>query len=264
VTPPYYDILDQTADTGRYRAGPATVGPWSGTLQHGGPPNALAVVAAERLVAAQTGRADLVPMRIASEFLGPVPVAEVATRARALRVARGAALVEVAVESGGRDCLHSRVWLVRDSDTARVAHDPAPAPDIPGEPSGLGMQFGYGESLEWRLVRGGLTEPGPGAAWVRARTELLPGVVPSGLQLAALVGDSAGGISAELDWTAWTFLNVDLDVHLARPVEGDWLYLDAATQLGGHGSALARSSLSDVRGLVGATLQTLVLAPVRR
>jgi hypothetical protein len=39
--------------------------------------------------------------------------------------------------------------------------------------------------------------------------------------------------------------------------------MDAVTQLGGHGSALARSTLSDVHGLVGSGLQTLVVAPMR-
>jgi hypothetical protein len=54
---------------------------------------------------------------------------------------------------------------------------------------------------------------------------------------------------------------VDIAVHLARPVHGEWLLLDAATQLGSDGWALARSTISDVRGLLGSALQTLVLSP---
>jgi hypothetical protein len=45
---------------------------------------------------------------------------------------------------------------------------------------------------------------------------------------------------------------------------GEWVLMDAVTQLGPHGSALARSTLSDVRGEVGRGLQTLVLAPRRQ
>jgi hypothetical protein len=48
---------------------------------------------------------------------------------------------------------------------------------------------------------------------------------------------------------------------LARPVHGEWLLLDAATQLGPDGSGLARSTLSDARGVVGSGRQTLVLSP---
>ena len=40
--------------------------------------------------------------------------------------------------------------------------------------------------------------------------------------------------------------------------------MEATSQLGGHGAALARSTLSDVRGVVGSGLQTLVLAPFDR
>ncbi len=78
-----------------------------------------------------------------------------------------------------------------------------------------------------------------------------------------LIADSGNGLSSELDWAQWSFLNVDLDVHLARPLLGEWVLLDAVTQLGAHGSALARSTISDRHGVVGAGLQTLVVAPVR-
>jgi hypothetical protein len=40
--------------------------------------------------------------------------------------------------------------------------------------------------------------------------------------------------------------------------------MDAATQLGAHGSALARSTLSDVYGPIGSGLQTLIVAPRKR
>ena len=86
----------------------------------------------------------------------------------------------------------------------------------------------------------------------------------TGLQRAALVGDTASGISAVLDWNVWSFLNVDLDIHLARPAVGEWLLMDATTQIGADGSGLARSVLSDVRGELGSTLQTLVVEPIRR
>jgi hypothetical protein len=91
---------------------------------------------------------------------------------------------------------------------------------------------------------------------------ILAGRPLSGLARVALIADSASGISAELDWSVWSFLNVDLDIHLARQVDGEWLLMDAATQLGPAGSALARSTLSDARGVVGSGLQTLVVAPL--
>jgi len=260
----YFDTLTETAEYGRYRSGPATEGPWAPHLQHGGPPNALVVAAAERLVAAETQRSDLIGMRLATDFVGPVPVAEIETHAKVVRAARGAVLAEVTLTAGDRQCLNSRVWLVRDSDTAHLAAPLAPKTDVPDIEPGLGINFGYGRSLEWRVTKGGLREQGPGATWARAATALKDDHTLSGLQLAALVGDSASGISSALDWSVWSFLNIDLDIHLARPVRGEWLFMDAATQLGERGGALARSTLSDQYGLLGSTLQTLVVAPLRK
>jgi hypothetical protein len=132
---------------------------------------------------------------------------------------------------------------------------------VPATGAGIGGSFPYAASIEWRAERGSLDERGPGTAWARPRLPLVDGERLSGLQHAVLIGDTASGLSSEVDWSEWSFLNVDLDVHLARPVQGDWLRLDALTQLGGSGSALARSTLSDVAGPVGTTAQTLVLAP---
>lgn len=263
----YYELTDRRSgerDTHwNLRSSPATTGPWAPNLQHGGPPNALAVAAAEHAVLTATGRTDLVALRLASDFLGPVPVDDLEVRATVLRAARSAVLAAVTVAAGGRDCLQSRVWFVRDADTAGEAPPLAPEAPLPDGRPGLDSPFGYGDSLEWRRITGGLLEPGPGAAWARAATGLLEGYAWSGLARAVLVADSGNGLSSELDWTRWSFLNVDLDVHLARPLAGEWVLLDAVTQLGAHGSALARSTISDRSGVVGAGLQTLVVAPVR-
>ena len=263
----YYDLTDDRSAGDELHwvctSSAHTVGPWSPVLQHGGPPNALAVAAADPVVSQVTQRDDLVALRLASEFVGPVPVAEVEVRARVVRAARSAVLAEVTVLAADRPCLTSRVWFVRSADTSEQAPALPPETSVPDDRPGLDHPFGYGDSLEWRRVSGGLREPGPGAAWTRTRTGLLDGYAWSGLARAVLVADSGNGLSSELDWGAWSFVNVDLDVHLARPVIGEWVLLDAATQLGAHGSALARSTLSDRHGVVGAGLQTLVLAPAR-
>jgi hypothetical protein len=204
----------------------------------------------------------LIALRLAADFVGPVPVAEITTQARVVRVARRAALVEVTIAAEQRPCLVARVWFVRDADTASVAPALGDAVAVPDLPTGLDHSFGYGSSLEWRFVRGRMHEPGPAAAWVRPTMSLIAGRDAPGLAGVALIADSASGISAELDWSRWSFLNIDLDIHLARPPEGEWLLMEAATQLGARGSAMARSALSDVRGVLGAGLQTLVVAPL--
>jgi hypothetical protein len=259
---------DAPTATATFAADPATGGPWVADLQHGGPPNALLVSECERLAAAHTGRADLVALRLAAEFVGPVPVADVTVQTRIVRAARTAVLVAGELSAAGRTCLQGRVWLVRTADTTGLAPDSAPdvplAPAPPAELPPLGGGFPYADSLDWRVERGGMRVPGAGAAWVRARMPVIPDAPLTGLQLAALIGDSASGLSSELDWSQWSFLNIDLDIHLARPVRGDWLRMDAITQLGPTGTALAQSALSDLAGRVGTTTQTLILERLGR
>ena len=259
----YYLLKFADNETERYRASAATSGPWDPRLQHGGPPCALSVRSAEQSAISHTGRVDLVAVRFSAEFVGPVPVDEIEVSSRVIRAARSAVLVETVLSSGGRDCLHARTWLVRDEDTARIAHAPVGAREPADGLEPLHADFAYAQSIEWRMELGNIDEAGPGRAWARPRLPLIADEVPTGLQRVALVGDSASGLSAELDWSVWSFVNVDLDIHLARPMAGDWVLLDAATQLGAHGSAMTRSTVSDVSGVLGCTAQTLVLAPRR-
>lgn len=247
--------------TGAVTSAPACGGPWSPELQHGGPPNALLVRLAEQLAAAASGRTDLVAVRIAAEFLTPVPVAPLTVTARLLRLTRGAALVWGQLAAFGQPCLQARVWLM-------VENGPAPAPqssdrpaaaDDPSELADFDMDgFPYAEHMEWRVVSGKAREPGPASTWVRARVPLLAGERPSTLQRLALIADSASGISSLLDWDTWSFANIDLDIHVVRQSQDDWVLMEATSVLGA-GVGLARSSLSDRAGLLGAGQQTLLV-----
>ena len=159
----------------------------------------------------------------------PVGEVEVERACRARGTHRGARRGD-ALSALERVCLHGRVWLVRDRDTTAVA---APlrragdgaAPDCPD----LGGDFPYHDTIDWQAIRGSMRTAGPGLVWARPRLPLVAGEAMRGLQRVVLIGDSASGISAELDWDEWSFVNIDLDVHLSRPVEGDWVLIDAVT-----------------------------------
>lgn len=258
---------------------PACAGPWSVELQHGGPPTALLVRAAERLAAAASGRTDLTAMRIATDFLAPVPVAELVVTARVLRLARSAVLITAELAGTGsagtrsRPFLQARVWLLAEGERPVEADRPGEGDGQAGDsspavlPEGLApfeiFSFPYVNHLEWRVVSGSAHQPGPAAVWVRPRIPLVAGERLSSLQRLALIADSASGVSAELDWDEWSFANVDLDVHLLRPVRGEWLLLDARSRLG-TGVGMASSTLWDAHGVVGGGLQTLLLRRHRR
>jgi Thioesterase-like superfamily len=250
---------------GRFRAEEACAGPWSPELMHGGPPSALLVRACER--AAEESAPGLLALRASVDFLTPVPVGPVTVVARVVRDGRRIALTEAVLQAGERDVLHARVWHIRTADRPTPGLDQQPPASVPTpeeSPATLtDWTFPYARALDWRIVGGDPVGAGPATVWSRARIPVVPDEDPSGLQRAVLSADSGNGISANLDWAAWSFVNIDLDVHLSRPLVGEWVLLDATTRYEETGTALAASSLWDARGRVGRGAQTLVVTPRR-
>jgi acyl-CoA thioesterase len=81
------------------------------------------------------------------------------------------------------------------------------------------------------------------------------------VQRVAAAADCASGLSWVLDPGRWSFANVDLTVHLVRPPRGEWVCMDARTQVDAGGVALASSTLYDGDGRIGVGAQTLLVAP---
>ena len=109
-----------------------------------------------------------------------------------------------------------------------------------------------------RLARG---TPGAGAVamWMRMRIALVKDETPSALQRVVVAADSGNGISACLDPVHYTFINPDLTVYLHRPPQGEWICLDAYTQVQAEGVGLADTRLYDVGGAIGRSDQSLII-----
>ena len=240
----------------RYQATSHTSGPWAPELQHAGPPAALIGRQLERT----EPRDDLVLSRITFEILHAVPVGELTVSARVVRPGRSVELLEARLEAGGREVVSARAWRVlrapADTPATPLSYEPPP---LPGEEAPMPDQLrsGYLRAIEWRPVRGGFLEPGPGAAWTRLRYPLVEGEEPTGLQRLLAVADSGNGISGTLDMREWWFINPELTVHLEREPSGEWICLDAATSMQPGGAGLAASVMSDEHGPVARGTQTL-------
>jgi len=250
---------------GRFTGREACIGPWSSELMHGGPPSALLVRACER---AADGGEGLTSLRAGIDFLSAVPIGDVEVSARVVRAGRRITLTEAVLVAGGREVLQARTWHVCVADLPALRTAPRPA-DPTADPAALppamlNWRFPYARAMEWRAVSGDTDGPGDAAAWSRARIPVVQGEEPTGLQRAVLTADSGNGISAALDWNAWSFVNIDLDVHLARPLEGEWVLLDATSRYEQSGTGTATSQLSDLRGPVGRGAQTLVVTPTEK
>ena len=94
----------------------------------------------------------------------------------------------------------------------------------------------------------------------RDRAQDVEGEPASPLERMLVMADAASGVSHVLDWAAWMFINVDLGIHLERLPEGEWMAMNAVTRVGPAGAGLCTSVLSDQRGRVGVSTQTLRVA----
>jgi hypothetical protein len=95
--------------------------------------------------------------------------------------------------------------------------------------------------------------------WVRLRVPLVAGEAPTPLESLVAAADTASGVALVVDPARATFVNGDLTIALHRIPIGEWICLDAATTGEPHGIGLARARLWDGAGLVGRSLQTLLL-----
>jgi acyl-coenzyme A thioesterase PaaI-like protein len=249
-------------------------GPWSPDALHGGPVGALVARAVEGVVPDE----PMVVTRLTIELLRPVPVAPLTVSATVSRPGRKVQLVDVRIESDGRDVVWGRALRVRTlaGPEAAALPDPQAQGPVPGAGDGAppGPHEGHAfpppldryrafhnAGAEMRYVAGEFDGRGPASVWTRLTVPVVSGEEPTSLQRVAAAGDFGNGVSSELDFTRYVFINPDLTIYLHRPAVGEWVCLDAATRLGVPGTGVAQSLLYDVRGPVGRALQGLVVEP---
>ncbi|BDH57500.1 thioesterase family protein [Tsukamurella sp. PLM1] len=248
---------------------PATASVWADTMQHGAPPAAIMVRAMEKLV----GDGARIS-RVTVDLLGVVPITR--TRVRAWHARPGRTITLLAAEM---DCLddtgayrtvaRAQAWALAASDTAPIARDLSPALPPPGEVDGAMPDFfehlkdqGFLAACDWRFVDHPDGPDGPKQCWIRARMPLVAGEAPSPLVQVFSVIDAANGISAYLDPTSVTWMNMDMTVHLHRspaPVDG-WVGVLGDQLVGGEGIGTTVSRIYDGAGAFAVGAQTLLIA----
>jgi len=256
-----------------------TRGPWDPDSQHAGPPAALLGREIERL----DGEGERQVGRITFEILRAVPIAPLRVEARVARPGRSVELVEASLTDSDGEVIRATAWRLRSAEielpaglssvdgpgligtspsTLRPGFAPPGVEEArPGTFPPTGHDVGYHTAMEYRFVRGDFGIPGPALVWMRMRQPLVAGEEPSPLQRVLVAADSGNGVSATLDWDRYLFINVDLTVHLHRPLAGEWVCLDAITLPEGNGVGLADTALYDTEGPIGRGLQTLLVAP---
>jgi acyl-CoA thioesterase len=247
----------------------ATESPWSSDAQHGGPPTALlAHVMRTRLPADGMRLA-----RITNEFLGSIPRAPLTAQASVIRDGRRIRLVEASLLADGRPVAIARAWQIATSGGSASPNDtgiPAeglaseaapPMPDAMPQKYFSGFRhWGYGESIEWRWVRGSYDSAGEAVVWARPRIPLIAGEAMHPLDRVLVVADSANGVSSALNPGEWLFIPPAITVTLHRHPEGEWVYLAATSTLAADGLGSTLGTLGDKDGQIGSVAQPLLVA----
>ncbi len=234
-------------------------GPWSPDALHGGPVAALLVGAAEALLA------PLRAVRLTLDLERPVPVGEpVTVRAEITRPGRKARAARAELH-GERGLLAvASVLAIRVEDVAVPAQDrPAPPPG-PEEGRELGRIPGslpafHSHGVDHRFVTGHFTEDGPSTDWIRLTGPVVEGEPTTPFQRVAAAADFGNGISRLAEFTELGVINPDLTVSLVRLPVGEWIGLEASSDLGPDGIGVAESRLWDLTGPIGRSMQSLVV-----
>jgi hypothetical protein len=241
---------------------PLSAGPWDPSMQHGGAPSSLIAWAAEQ-VACET------PMRISRltiDLLRPVPVAPLEVVSEVIRQGRKIQVLSIRLLARGVEVARASVLKVRRMVIdAPEGVGAAPGPP-PGPETGVAQAIGgggnaFGAGFDIQAVEGAFGQSGPGKIWFRLRREVVADHAVSGAMRAAATADFSNGVGAVLDFNAWTYINGDLTVSLARDPVGEWILLDAETWVGPDGGGLAAGRLADRHGYFGRAAQSLVIEP---
>jgi hypothetical protein len=255
--PPFF-----AADGDRFIPSASARGPWSARHQHGGPPAALLARAFARRAGAGVQIA-----RLTFDFLRPVPLSPLTLATRIVRAgAKVQRLAGSLLADDGAAVIEASCLVMRVAPDSVAVPPDAPAPPAPPAASApfelpfMSGDEGYHRAMEWRLARGTWGR-GPTAVWLRPRVALVAGETPTPLECLVTAADSASGVAVVVDPDVATFVNGDLTIALHRGPVGEWTCLDAATTGERHGIGLTRARLGDTDGLVGRSLQTLLLEP---
>lgn len=239
-----------------------TGGPWRADAQHGGPPAALLAHVIESVALPDERVAKL-----GVELLKPVPLARLTSTAERSASSRRVAHATATLRSGEQIVARASALLltaseVPEPDWRPARHcrtlDDARTIEAPSWISAGALAF-HRDAVEHRVVEGGFETPGPAIEWLRLRQPVVAGTTSSPLERVAAASDIASGISAVYRSEAGVgLINADLTIALHRPLEGEWVGIDAVTEVGPDGIGLCTNRLFDVRGSIGTATQSLI------
>lgn len=258
----YYQLIQRETDiqgtvTAHYRSTQLAQGAWNEHEQHMAP--ATGVICAELEQFAP--RSHLRIGRISLDILGLIPGGEFSIVTQMIRPGKTIELIEAKMQAQGKTCIEARAWRMITQDTQALAgledaqvKGPEEAPLWQGIYQWPG---GFIHSIEARSYG---RRAGKGVIWLRTQHDMVEQQPTSSfVRLMGLV-DTANGIVPRQEWPfSYGFPNLDLQIHLHRLPQGEWMGLETVQQYGADGIGLTSSVLHDVQGPFGRSEQILTL-----
>ena len=239
-------------------------GPWDRAAMHGGPPAALMAGGMEALPT----EAPMAVVRVTVEIFRPVPLRPVEVSARIEREGRRVQLLTATLTDGNTELCRATAWRMRVADLDLGEQPPLAVPFAGPDASAAHIPDSedpafHRTGVEMRYAHGSFIEQGPATVWMRLAIPLVAGQTTTPLQRAVAAADFGNGVASALPWGQFLFINTDLTVYLHRQPEGEWICLDASTDVDPHGVGVAHSRLYDERGPIGRSLQGLFIDRLR-
>lgn len=253
-----------------------TRGPWSPDAEHGGAPTALLATILEQIDTADAPRicddagTAMFVARLTFELLRPVPLTPLRVKTRVQRRGRKVQLVGASLFSGDVEVASATALRMRCTELP-VPAEARPQPTPPAGPnSGFTSEppwekppdaIGYHtHAVSHRFVAGTFAEAGPSTDWIGLKADVIAGETTHPLARVPAAADFGNGISWTLSRAeGWVFINPDLTVYLHRYPTTNWVALAAETWAQSHGVGLAESQLWDEQGVIGRSVQSLLL-----
>jgi acyl-coenzyme A thioesterase PaaI-like protein len=191
--------------------------------------------------------------RLTIDILRPAPFDFTEIAWRVVRGGRRVQVLEGEFVAGGVVSCRASALL--------VAPTGPPPPPQAGEPPAIAPEEATGglvlppqTGLDARRVQDAADNVH--SMWLRVEADVVPGARASPVATALALSDF-GGATARRYSRAWTYPNLDIDVHFSRTPRGEWLHASSTTMMMGRGVGVVEHRLSDREGPVARAHQTL-------
>ncbi len=258
----YYQLIQRDQDsngqvTAHYRSTLHAQGAWNTHEQHMAPATGIVCAELEQFMP----RSDMRIGRISLDIFGLIAFGDFSIQTRIIRPGKTIELIEAEMQAKGKTCIIARAWRMLIQDSTNIAGlEDHPVEHPENLPVWQGIKRWPGGFIQSVEARTDQHRPGKGIVWLHTQTQMIEGQQTSDfVRLMGLVDTANGVVPRQQNEFEWMFPNLDLQIHLYRWPQGEWLGIQAVQQYGQDGIGLTSAVLHDVHGPFGRSEQILTL-----